>query len=409
MIKRIRLKKFKNFEDVELILGPLTVLIGSNAAGKSNVQDAFRFLKGIGQRYTLAEIIGERYEGGLRQWPGIRGGVREIAFSQQKNFEISIEFDADGRRLKYLIGVEAGYGNGRPTILQESLMVEGVIYFEFYANKRHGSIIRFKNDSKAKETLLNKQQPILTQILEGQARLGIEQNEELQSSARETTSILNSMRFIDLDPRAMRRPSFPGQTVLGDQGENLSSVLQAIWEEPQQKETFIEWVRELAPMDASDFEFFEDQSGRISLTLVEKNGQRTSIHSASDGTLRFLGMVAALFSPHREQLYVFDEIDTGIHPARLYLLLQLLEWRAFQGGVQILGMTHSPQVLRLLSEEALEYVSLIYRLTDVPQAKIQRIMSIPDIHRILETQDVARLHESGWFEDVMYFDAGSPE
>ncbi|HHJ06076.1 MAG TPA: chromosome segregation protein SMC, partial [Anaerolineae bacterium] len=40
MLTRLRLKRFKNFKDTELVLGPLTTLIGSNASGKSNIRDA---------------------------------------------------------------------------------------------------------------------------------------------------------------------------------------------------------------------------------------------------------------------------------------------------------------------------------------------------------------------------------
>ncbi|MGD0044512.1 MAG: AAA family ATPase, partial [Isosphaeraceae bacterium] len=38
MIESIHLKRFKNFQDATLKLGPLTILIGANAAGKSNLR-----------------------------------------------------------------------------------------------------------------------------------------------------------------------------------------------------------------------------------------------------------------------------------------------------------------------------------------------------------------------------------
>jgi len=50
----------------------------------------------------------------------------------------------------------------------------------------------------------------------------------------------------------MRKPSNPGQIVLGDRGENLSSVLQAICRDPSREATLLEWVRALTPLDASD-------------------------------------------------------------------------------------------------------------------------------------------------------------
>jgi hypothetical protein len=76
MIKSLRLQRFKNFRDATLRLGPLSVIVGTNASGKSNLRDAFRFLHGMSRGYSLAEILGEKYvEGGILQWKGIRGGT----------------------------------------------------------------------------------------------------------------------------------------------------------------------------------------------------------------------------------------------------------------------------------------------------------------------------------------------
>ena len=90
MIESIHLKRFKNFQDATLKLGPLTILIGANAAGKSNLRDAFLFLHGIGRGYTLAEILGEKYVGGERVWSGTRGGVREVAYLGSDSFELAV-------------------------------------------------------------------------------------------------------------------------------------------------------------------------------------------------------------------------------------------------------------------------------------------------------------------------------
>jgi predicted ATPase len=190
---------------------------------------------------------------------------------------------------------------------------------------------------------------------------------------------------------------------LGDRGENLSSVLFEICQDPQRKEALLEWVQELTPMDAKDFEFPSDFTGKVLLTLVEGNGQRISAYSASDGTLRFLAMLAALLGSEPAQFYFFEELDNGIHPTRLHLLLQLIEQKVSEGKIQMVATTHSPQLLRLLSPESLEFASLTYRLPNHPDAKIQRILDIPDARRLIEKEDLARLHESGWLEDAMAF------
>ncbi len=104
---------------------------------------------------------------------------------------------------------------------------------------------------------------------------------------------------------AIREPSLPGQDVLSDNGRNLSSVLYAICQNAQDKRTLLSWIGELTPMDAVDFEFPTDPTGRVLATLVEKNGQRITLASASDGTLRFLAFLAAFLGPHPSSFYFF--------------------------------------------------------------------------------------------------------
>ncbi len=65
MITKLKLTNFKNFREGEVDFGPLSVLVGANATGKSNIRDALRFLHGIARGYTLAEIMGEKR---LEKW-----------------------------------------------------------------------------------------------------------------------------------------------------------------------------------------------------------------------------------------------------------------------------------------------------------------------------------------------------
>jgi len=225
----------------------------------------------------------------------------------------------------------------------------------------------------------------------------------VRGAAQAVMKALSSVRFLDLSPDAMRLPSLPGQTILGDRGENLSSVLQKICETPESKQALLQWVQELTPMDAMDFEFPADFTGKILLTLIEENGQKTSAISASDGTLRFLAMIATLLGSEAAQFYFFEELDNGIHPSRLHLLLQLIERQVSQETIQIVATNRYPELLRLLGTQSLEYASLTYRLSDRPDAQIKRIVDIPEARRVIHEQDLARLHESGWLEDAVNF------
>ncbi len=407
MLKQIRLKRFKNFKDAEIILGSLTLIVEINASGKSNIRDAFRFLHGISRNYNLAEIFGEKWvEGGVLQWRGIRGGTREITFQGAETFVIEVSFalgeEDHNQEAIYRIEVAPGNNGKPPKVTAESLAVEGQknSVFEATSVDKKG-----QNDLsvRVQGTPINEQifpftnsRPVISQL----AALAPSPSVRGVATA---ISALSSMRFLDLHPDAMRMPSLPGQTVLGDRGENLSSVLQSICEDPQRKQALIQWIQELTPMDAIDFEFPTDFTGKILLTLIEAQGQKTSAISASDGTLRFLAMIAALLGPEPAKFYFFEELDNGIHPTRLHLLLQLIEQKVSQRNIQIVATTHSSQLLRLISPKTLEYASLTYRLEDQPNAGIIRILDIPDAKRVIKEQDLGRLHGSAWLENVMEF------
>ena len=202
--------------------------------------------------------------------------------------------------------------------------------------------------------------------------------EDGEGNGRETRALsrfvvheMKNFGFLELSPPQMRIPSQPGQTTLGDRGENLSSVLAAICADASRKEILLEWVRKLSPMDVDDLIFDQDAAGRILLRLVEKDGRSVSALSASDGTLRFLAILAALFGPEPASFYFIEELENGIHPTRLSLLVDLIEHQTKRRGIQIVATSHSPQLLQFLSEESLKNTSLVYRLPNHPDAQDQ--------------------------------------
>ena len=437
MLKKIRLERFKNFKEAELILGNFTILVGTNATGKSNIGDALRFLHGISRGYNLAEILGEKWgQGGFLEWEGIRGGKQNITFQNSPTFAIEVTFSLpvadiyEGEdylrprvrvgeyELIYRIEVNPGINGKQPKVIEESLYYQkylklkienlpnnsGKMLLQIYADSETKKIIEFS--TKADQPLLIDSELIKNIFIENKINESISHNVDIYIN--EVLDKLSHLQFLDLVPDAMRRPSNPGQNILGDRGENLSSVLQAICENPTRKIAVLEWLKALTPMDATDLEFVTDITGKILLVLIEANGQKIPIISASDGTLRFLATIAALFNESDDlpnfSCYFLEELDNGLHPTRLHLLIELLETRVKQTNLQIIATTHSSQLLRLLSYETLQNTSLTYRLENQPDAKIKRIFDIsPETETLIKEQSLARLHESGWLENIMEF------
>jgi predicted ATPase len=412
MIQSLRLERFKNFQDATLKLGPLTVLIGANASGKSNIRDAFSFLHGIGRGYNLAEILGEKYVGGERVWNGIRGGTREVAYSGADSFGVGLDLKVSFPKwknpgpfpVKYTAEIKLGSPFDKPPqVFREALEYNYITFFKFKDRIDKNSLkFVFWRQKGVKGAhpptrAYYSGAPILCQVAEDEER----KVRTARNWSKAVLQQLESFRFLDLSPSQMRIPSLPGQTTLGDRGENLSSVLLAICEDAPKKEALLEWVRKLTPMDVDDLYFERDAAGRILLNLKERNGRRISALSASDGTLRFLGVLAALFGPKPASFYFIEELENGIHPTRLGLLVDLIESQTKRQNIQVIATSHSSLLLQFLSEDALANASIVYRLPDQPNAQIKRILDIPGARRVIKEQGVSLLHASSWFEDAL--------
>src|SRR5438876_8430791 len=101
-----------------------------------------------------------------------------------------------------------------------------------------------------------------------------------------------------------------------------------------------------------------------------------------------------MLGPDPARFYFFEELDTGIHPALLYLLVEFIEQTVKNRDIQVVGTTHSPQLLSMLSPQSLENASLVYRLQGATDGRIRRILDIPEAKRLLGSRNISRLMES---------------
>ena len=426
MITSIRLVNFKNFADETLRVGPFTIIVGANASGKSNIRDAFRFLHGIGRGYTLAEIIGGKYgPGGQREWEPIRGATNEIVRQAppsgggESSFSLEVELNLNGTQLHYSITV-GRFMEGDPDrnipdelgpfrVLKEELRTEsGTVYTAsgpgYYRVGRppHSLSVKIEESSEP-ESQAATDQPVLTQyVMPGRTRRILNDQHSI-----DLRSVLADMRFWEPSPDRMREPSFPGATVLGDFGDNLATALQEIRADAEQAETLASWVRELTPMDVEDFEFPLDPSGRVHLTIREKNDKRISAYSTSDGTLRFLAVLTALLGKNQTGMYFFEEIDTGIHPARQWLVLELIEKQVAKRGIQVITTTHSSDMLTFVNDDTFEHLSVVCRLENSHDAVIHPVAQLPNARNLRTSQGgLGRLLAENWMETALTFTEG---
>jgi predicted ATPase len=405
VFEHLTFTSFKSLQRAALPLSPFTLLVGANASGKSNVREAFRFLHGIARGYTLAEIVGEKWiEGGVRVWTGVRGGSTHIAYKDASRFSLRCNLREERRVYDYRIDIELREDRTL-YVAREHLWFNGKYVFDTHPEGSARGASAFTLFARVRKYGVGAppdgafldDRPLLAQ-LQGSTVA----TDPARRHAKAALELLGSMVFLDLSPDAAREASPIGISTLGDRGENLSSVLASICGEPSRRAQLISWVRALTPLDAQDLTFQQDLNGRVLGILVEGNGVQTPFSSASDGTLRFLAMIAALLNPSRPRFIFFEEIENGIHPNRVFLLLELIAQSALSGHTQIVATSHSPQLLVHAYRSRQARPCLVYRAED-GGSRIVDVRASAGLSGVLNKQDPAALMAAGWLEDAVSF------
>lgn len=353
MLKKIRLTDFKSFVDEEVELAPLTLLVGANASGKSNLFDAIRFLQGTAFDLSLGEVLDGEKRSGPDAWPGIRGRTEEAARVGRTYFTL---------RSHWLISEDWP----EPIELVHRMRCRTLPFR-----------ILEQEDVKA---------PHSSEALD---------RESLMVYLKET---LLQVRFLDVTPSAMRgygRRGYP----LGDDGGNLSGLLADLCKNPVEKQSVVDWLAELCAPELEGIDFIEvKELGDVMAVLVEKGGRRISIRSASDGTLHFLGTLLALRTAEPGSVILIEEIETGLHPTRIRLLVEYLEAVTRERGIQIIATTHSPVVLEWLSDESLRNTIVFGRVPDHEGTLMRRLGDLPHFDEVVRRKGIEELFTTGWLE-----------
>lgn len=405
MLKRLRLKGFKSFEDQEVDLSALTVLVGANASGKSNVLDAIRFLQGVAMDMSFVDVLRGRWEGGRRTWPGLRGGTTDLVRKGGTKFEIESDWLLGNDTVTHRIGCEVGE---HPLLTHEALFSTGVHPYVFDTEAdalkgkkgREGSNIRvaIKRSGKGNSVtqVLSANRSLLAQV---RAQGGVAK--EVAAVRDRLTFAMRSALFLDITPSRMRDYVPEGMDTLGLEGENVSALTYTICKDAEAKQDLVDWLTELCAPELIDIEFARTDLGDVMLVLVEDGKRRIPARSLSDGTLRFLGELIALRTATPGSTLLMEEIENGLHPTRAHLLVEAMEAATKARNVQVIATTHSPMVLNALSREALHRAVLVGRPPGSPGTVLKQLGQLPQFDVVCEKRGIDRLLSSGWLERAL--------
>lgn len=133
--------------------------------------------------------------------------------------------------------------------------------------------------------------------------------------------------------------------------------------------------------DITDIKFYTDHRDRIEFALIENFGNdpiERTMDLLSDGTLKVLGIAAALLSVPEGATVVIEEIDNSIHPTRAHEILSLLRQYAEERQLNLLLSTHNPALMDALPGEALADVVFCYRNPQAGDSKLVRLGDLDD-------------------------------
>jgi hypothetical protein len=410
MLQELKLVDFKSFASATVPFAPLTLLIGANASGKSNVFDALRFLQGTALDLTIAEVLRGRWEGGREIWPGIRGGSAEAARGGRHEFTLESAWALADCVVQH--GLTCATGQ-HPHVTAEWLSSPdaGQYLFDTSAGSLGGgagvqqgggiavALRRTGHGGRNVRDTLSSQRSLL-----GQIKPHDKTDPRVGDRASLLRTLLRALLFLDITPQRMRDYVPQSAQTLGAEGENLSAVVYAHSADEERKTELVDWLTELCAPELRDVGFVQTDLGDVMLQLVEADGTKISARSLSDGTLRFLGELVALLTAPEGSLLLVEEIENGLHPARAHLLVELLTQITRDRKIQVVATTHSPLVLEALASiapDVLKQAVLLAREPGKEGTQARKLGDLPHFDELLGKRGIEHLFTTKWLERAL--------
>jgi predicted ATPase len=356
MLTALAIANYRSLREVIVPLGALSIVTGPNGSGKSSVYRALRLLAQTARGGVIGSLA---REGGLPStlWAGperfsrgmLTGDLPVQGTRRSEPVNLRLGFASD----QFSYAIDLGLPTTKPSetafaldpvIKRECIWSGPLLRPSALLVDRQGASIRARDDSGEWQTI---PQPVAT-FDSMMTEFSDPRTAPEMIAVREQ---IRSWRFYDhfrTDSESpVRLPQIGTHTpVLSDDGADLAAALQTIRE-----------IGDPVALDAAIDDAFP--GSRVSVASLEGRFEVT-MHQAgllrplkgaelSDGTLRYLLLVAALLTPRPPALLVLNEPETSLHPDLLPALARLIARAARHS--QVVVVSHAARLIAALERE----------------------------------------------------------
>lgn len=326
-LTRVSIKNYRSIRACSVNLRPLNFLVGPNGAGKSNFLDALRF---------VADALNTTLDHAIRD----RGGIDEVrrrSGGHPTHFGVRLDFrlsEASFGHYAFTIGARP---RGAFEVQEEECAIQEIMGTKHHFKLSRGEVVEAGGEANPAASA----DRLYLVAVSGAPQF------------RKIFDALSHMGFYNLNPGEIRDLQSPdaGELLIRD-GGNLASVLgELAVHEPDVKRRIEEYLERVTP----GIKGVDRKSLGPKQTLEFRQEVAGSSHpwkfpaaSMSDGTLRALGILAALFQSRNDSvvpipLVGIEEPEVALHPAAAGVLLAALREAAMR--VQVIVTSHSPDLL----------------------------------------------------------------
>ncbi len=372
MLKEVRIENYKSIHKLKLELGRVTVLIGENGCGKSNILEAIALASAAADDKLDNEFLASR---------GIRVTEPQLMRSafEKENLVKDIKIELRGNGEEYGCILE----NDNSPYSQWVNKVNSIYALASYAIETivsNKTIIGNAYESLQKQGMEDEFLPFsekveaLEKSLEKVSRL----KKETESFAQK--SCLDKFTIYSPENQALRTFEKEGQIQpLGINGEGLFKLLKFLnsdhreqLNEIKKKLQLIDWFQDFkAPPDLSNIQ----NSLQIKDRYLDPDLAYFDQRSSNEGFLFLLFYFALFISDITPKFFAIDNIDASLNPRLCRRLIEELVELAKKNDKQVILTTHNPAVLDGLDLDDDEQRLLVISRNQLGYTKARRILN----------------------------------